>query len=1101
MALDFQLVDVKFTQGLDTQTQKKLVVPGKWNLLNNCTLSETGTPQKRAGVKALVASATGNGLATFNNELLVVKGSSVSSIVSPNGNPSTYPASALAVTGQVGFVDVTKTQIRAASGYQEGMDCAYGLGFTAYVWNDFTAAGAFNGTFLTIIDESTGAHAMQPVQMNAGANQPRVVFSVDAFFAFYRVGTTLRCLVIRVTAGALTYGAETTLISSVNVTTQNFDACEFGQTSTVGSIAVSYCWGDGVTSVRSILVTQAAGIPAIAAGPVNLFTQIEMQVNGIMGLGVCWMSASATGSFATFAFGTLGTLAGTSVRVLDNLFASAAVAALVDATVPAVASPCHVVAVGEAGFNVACCFTDQQSSAGAAASVQPIRRTEILLAAGVVSVISNTTLINSVVGVGGAAVVAPPQGPFICGKPISLDGWDSTGAGGLVSGRLFLPLCTVSYYAATVTSTLNQQNSFFLLDATSGAVVSKALYGNYGIPAQFTFAPLVYTASSIALIEFDGPIVGLGLSRSARYVLACTERGKLAFNSGINITQTGLVRLAFEPRLAQPPIRTQLGPATYFAGGSLSMYDGQGVTEMGFPLFPEGIAAVVSAGGAMTAGVHQVVAVYEWVDGQGQRHQSAPSLPVSFTITAGQQTVTVTTPTLMLSQKTGISVVLYMTQAAGVTFSRVTSLAAPVLNTTAAATVNQVFALIDGDFASNELLYTQPLQGGTTLPSDAPGPCSVLAVHQNRLFVDLTDRQGAFRYSQILGRNVGLRWNETLGGTVPVDGGPIVGFVDMDEKLIIFCARKIYFVAGTGPLPSGGFSNYSEPVEIMSDVGCSEPRSILKLPNGVAFKSLKGFQMLGRDLVVRYIGGPVFAYDDYAVMSATMLEDQQEARFTCAFSFHLGQGGVELGLTLVYSYVLDQWSTSIVNVAPATGSPHQLVGYDSAWWPAQRRFVSASLVDGVSIDQPGVYSDSPGAGAATAVIMSARTSFLHLPGMEGFQRVRWLYLTASYPSGASSLIGVTITVDFDDVYSAVTPPGATGAYSTTGTQLAATYGTGLTIDFRHKLHRQKCKSVAFTFTDTSAFSGFLGINGFEALALEVGMKRGTNKLSASQTVA
>ena len=1098
MALDFQLVDVEFTQGLETKTNKKLVVPGKWNLLNNCTLSEDGSLQKRDGVTALVASATGNGLAGFNNELLVVNGSTVKTVVSPTGDPATYPASAAEVSGQIGFVDVTKTQIRATSGYQEGMDCAYGLGFTVYVWNDFTAAGVFSGTFVTVIDESTGAVALDATQMNAGGNQPRVVFSVDAFFVFYRVGITLCCRVIRVAAGALTYGAETVLINDANLSTYNFDACEFMNGAT-GSVGVSYVWNDGATAVRAIRVTQAAGVPSIATGPVNLITEAEMTAANIMGVGVCWMNSSASGNYATFAFGTAGALAGTTVKILDNTFASAAAAALVDATVPAVATACHVCAVGNDTANQAVVFTDQQSSSGAAAAVQPLRRTEIDFTAGAITVLTSATLLNSIVAAGGAGVIAPPQGPFICGKPFYAAQWDFAG-GVFIPGRLFLPVCTISYYASTITATLNQQNSFFLLDAGTGEVVSKALYGTYGIPAQFAVAPLVYTPSSIAPILYDGPIVGLGLSRSPRYVLACTERGKLAFDSGINVTQTGLVRLAFEPRLARPPIRTQLGPATYFAGGSLAMYDGQQVTEMGFPLFPEGIAAVVSAGGAMTVGTHQVVAVYEWVDGQGQRHQSAPSLPVSFTITGGNQTATFTAPTLHLSQKDGIGIVFYVTQAAGLTFNRVTSLAAPVLTTTAAASVNQALATNDASFASNELLYTQPLQAGTPLPSDAPGPCSVLTVHQNRLFVDLTDQQGAYRYSQLLGRNVGLQWNEALGGTVPVDGGPIVGFCAMDEKLIIFCARKLYVVTGTGPLPSGGYSNYSEPIEILSTVGCSEPRSILKLPNGIIFKSLQGFYLLGRDLSVQYIGSPVAAYDAFAVMSATLLEDQQEARFTCAVSLHLGQGVTEIGINLIYSHTVGQWSTTTIRVFPDGQPERTFVGYDSLWWPSQRNFVQVSLVDGLVRDTPGAYNDELPTGVGAPVLMSARTSFLHLPALEGFQRVRWLYVTASLAPSGKVTTGISLRVDYDDIYGAVTPPGAPGSYTTSAAQLASTIGDGGTIEFRHKLHRQKCKSVAFTFGNLDTFASLAGITGFQAMALEIGMKRGTNKLSAAQTV-
>lgn len=1096
MPLDFQLVDIAFTQGMDTHTNKKLVVPGKWNLLRDCTLSEDGSLTKRDGITSMISGATGlgNGLATFNNELLTVNGSVVRSVSSPTLNPGTVAPTAQLMPGQLGFVDVTKKQIRRSSGYQEGMDIAHGGGFTCYVWSDFTAAGAFNGVYVTVLDEATGTPVLAATQMLATGNRVRVVFSVDGFYVFYKDATNLYCRAITVTAGVLVYGAQTALITSASLVDANFDCVGFME-GAAGSVGVSYVWGDGVTSVRAIRVTQAGAVPVISTGPVALITEAEIPNASIMGLATCTITGTL-GHYATFVFAIAGgATSGTVVKILDNTFASAAAYLQIDATVPAAGTFCHITAVGQAAFPVAACFTDQQSSLGGAAAVQPLRRTEISFSGGIITVISTATLINSVVGVGGGpTIIAPPQGVFICGKAFASGTWDTTGAGALASGRIFLPVCILEVYGAASTNTINQQNTCFLLDAATGVVVAKALYGTYGVPAQFAVAPLVYTPSSV-------PTVNVQTSANfSTFALACTERGQLTFNDGINITQTGLTRLTFIPRNVTPMIRTQLGAGTYFAGGSLSMYDGQAATEAGFPLFPEGIGAVVSAGGAMTVGVHQVVAVYEWVDGQGQRHQSAPSLPVSFTITGGNQTCTVTTPTLMLSQKAGISIVLFMTQAAGTIFNRVTSIGAPVLNNTAAASVNQAVIIQDADFAGNELLYTQPLQSGTTLPNDAPGPTSTLAVHQNRLFVDLTDRPGTYRYSQALIPGIGLQWNETLSGTTPVDGGAIVGFADLDEKMLIFCARKIYAIVGTGPLPNGSYSNYSEPIEVPSDTGCSDARSILRMPDGVIFKSTKGWYRVGRDLTVRYVGEAVASYDIYSVFSASFVEDRQEARFTCGLSFHFGTGS-EIGVTLVYSYLENQWSVSTYNMVPAVGAPRTYLAYDAVWWTTLGAFCSISLADGLNRDVPGVYSDSPGTGAATSVKMFGRTSFLHMTKMEGFQRVRWLYLTASFPSGASSLLGVSITVDYDDVYSAVTPPGSAGAYTATGSQLLAVYGAGESIDFRHKLHRQKCKSVAFTFEDTGAFAGFVSINGFQALALEVGMKRGTNKLPATQTVA
>jgi hypothetical protein len=1094
MPLDFQLVSVQFTQGMDTRTSKKLVIPGKWNLLQNCNLSTNDALTKRDGVTNLIAAQKGNGLATFERELLTINGTSVASV-----SATVTPATAIQTTGQLGFVEVTKEQIQRATGYQEAPDCATGLGFTAYVWRDFTAAGAFNGNQLLIKDEASGSTVLQ--QAVSGTSQPRVVFSLDAFFVFYMSAAapdTLSCFTVRVSAGNLVAGAVVALIADANLaTTYPFDACEFATSAAVAGVGLSYIWADGATSVRAIQVTHAAGVPSIQVGPVNLITEVQAPNATIFGIGVCWMNSAYT-NFATFAYGTAGTIPGVATRILDNLFAVTAAAFQVDATTPAVATNCHVVAAGQTGVNTAIVFTDQVSSIGSAAAVQPIRRTEIALNAGVITIVSAaTSIINSVVGIGGAATtLAPPQGPFICGKPIVNGLYDSAGTGALVTGAVFLPVCVFEYYGATSVNTLNQQNTIFLLDGKSAVVVAKALYGTWGIPSQIAIAPLQFTPSSV--ISVSNPAALTSLLDYNAFGLVTSERGHLSFTDGLNTTQSGLVRLTFVPRNVGSPIKAQMGQATYFTGGSLTMYDGKQLGEVGFPLFPEGIAAVVSAGGAMTVGTHQVVAVYEWVDGQGQRHQSAPSLPVSFTISGGQQTCTVSVPSLMLSQKVGLSIVLFMTQAGGTIFNRVTALSLPVLNNTAAVSVSQAVVIADTSFIGNELLYTQPLQSGTTLASDAPGPTSALGVHQNRLFVDLTDRPGVFRYSQALIPGVGLQFNESLQGTTPVDGGRIVGFADLDEKVIIFCARKIYAVVGSGPTPSGAYSNYSEPIEIPSDTGCLTARSILKTPGGIIFKSKKGFHLLTRDLTVKYIGEATYAYDPFEVLSAVYVEDRKEARFSCAFSFHLGQGSAEIGVTLVYSYLVDQWSISIFRVLPDGLAARTFVAYDAIWWPRLGVYVSTSLVDGLIRDTPGIYLDDLVTGVTAVITMTARTSFLHLPEFEGFQRVRWLYLTTSLPTATAVPTGVRVTVDYDDVYSAVTT-GSPGYYTADWAASVAAPNSGV-LDFRHKLHRQKCKSVAFTFSNLDSFASMSSITGFEALALEIGVKRGTNKLPATMTV-
>ncbi len=1060
--LDFQTVDVRFDKGLDTKTEKKLVIPGKWNQLNNCSLCDDGTPRRRDGITGLVPAATGNGLATYNDELLVVNGPTVSTL-STGGVDQVK-----AVSGEYGFVGVDKLEISHSSGFQASMDCATGGGYTCYVWAERSDATTQVSLNVSVLDETTGARLQHSAVMilSATAICPRVVAGIDAFFIFYidLAGgpTELYCRVIRYSTPT-TLGAQTVLVSSVNLTVVNFDA----SIALSQIAAVAYVWADGVTSVRSIRVTQTAGVPSVSAGPLNLITEAQLPNANVCGLSIIEYSTFLIGVF-TWGFGatTMAGIAGVTINA--STWAIASGPTQLGATGPAVNTACHIAACRfGADFRV---FTDNQSSI-AVSSLNALRM------AVTSSVLTGTSVYTIASSAGFATGLSPMgvTGPWIAGKPFT------------TATSIFLPVCTIDrglIFATGNPITFNAQSTAFLFDVTSGVgvVVAKALAGTYGPAAGGSYAVTVATPCS------SPQVLGGG------FALVCTEKTLLVFVNGFNLSPTGVVRLTWTPNTTRAPIRAQLGESTYLAGGSTTSYDGTGVVEHGFPIFPDGIYAVVAVGGTMTPGVHQVVVVAEWIDDAGQRHQSAPSRAISFTTTAPNAQFTLQVPSLRMSQKTGVMLVPYMTAAAGLTFNRAvapTGTGQGTLNDPAQAfTTTATVDLPDADYASNELLYTQPNQAGTTLPNIAPNPSNALAVIQNRLFYDRADQPGQFGYSQQYVNNVGLQTNDQFGGAVDVNGGAIIGFSSLDEKVIIFCERKPYVVYGTGPNAAGGFSNYSDPQELPSDIGCSDVRSILKIPNGIIFKSEKGWYLLGRDLATRYIGDGVAAYDGFEVLSAVMMGDRQECRFSVTDG--------ETYLQLIYAYLDDQWSTSNYRIDSGQLQPRAdpLNVLDAVYWPTGGYYSTLALAYGLNRDTPGTFLDQPG-GAAVAwpIITTGRTAWLRLAIINGFQRVRRLFLTGTASSQRPESI-LTCAVDFDDSYGLTAP----GSYQFTFdylTQFAAA-PVNTSVDIRHHLQRQKCKSVAFTFTDTPTVTTPQGVV-FQALSLELGLKRGVRKLPASQS--
>lgn len=1135
--LDFQLVDVKFTQGIDTETNKKLVVPGKWNKLENATLSFDGTVSKRPGIQnlqnlgfATTTPTTGNGLAVFNDQLLKVRNSQLSSTDFTGANQSAlFPE-------QFGYVGIEKKPVFKSASSQESPDCASGVGAggdhaEAFVWRNISVAGAPTGISFSLMDSETGALKM-PVQLLHGPSggapsdliSPRVVFMAGAFFVFYIDQTNLYGRVVFQVGNTWTMGNETALITSGSLGIKNFDACEFVG-DLLGSVGVSYAWNDGTTSVRAIRVTRVGIVPTISAGPTNLISQAQLPYANLNGIGVCPMYIAGQNTYyATFTIGMGATAcSGTATRICDANLSPIAAAAQIDATVNTTNAPAHVVAMGHPTLPKAMVFTDQVSTynldAPSVSGVLPLRRTIISTQGTAITIIASDTLINSAVGrVAGGSTHLYPQGPFICGKPFG-GAWDNDSAlskYGPVKDRIFLPVCIMENYAAPL-NTVNQQNSWFLMDGVTGKVVGKALYGAYGMPTHFSAptAPFVSTPSSTPMVSFTDQETNV--LKTYNIIGVMEQSSTLSINNDVDITPCGISSLQMTSGAAEEdffgaefllpaPDTSQMGPVQYFSGGSLSQFDTQAITEMGFPLFPEGaVATNAGGGGAMTAGVHQIVAIFEWYDGAGQRHQSAPSLPVSVT-TALNDKVDVIIPTMLLSQKTGITLVLYMTLSNQLDFYRVTPINDPVPNVTTAAFVLKTITSSDASIAGNELLYHQPGQPATELRNLSPGPNSVLAVHQNRLFIDQTDKIGVFRYSQPLNQRDGLQWNTALTGTIPSDGGRITGIVSMDDKLIIFSERKVYWVSGSGPSLNGLNNNFGEPQEIPSDTGCVYPRSVLLTPVGIFFKSLKGWYKLSRGLEVKYVGAPVKAFDYQNVTAAAYLGDKQEARFHTD-TIQNNDQGVPQCVQLIYSYEVDQWSTTQVeDYIDVDGNfvPSKMPVLDAVWWPAQKSYFYISEI-GFQYDVPNSGVDIPRDATSnlfslSLFSMTARTAFLHLPALEGFQRVNWLYLTASADGVPKGTLG--ITVDFDDVYQAVTPPGAPGSYTTQFNLQGAgvSFSPSFDVDLRHKLQRQKCKSVAFTFYDISPPDDVSHIVGFQAMLLQIGMKRGTNKLPATKSV-
>lgn len=1064
--LDFQNVAIQCVDGVDTYAQWKRVINTKWRTLTNYTFQKDGSLHKRDGMQGLVASANGNSLATFNNELLVANGPSLSSVA-----PSISPLQARTVNGSISNVFVTAKQISTTGGLQDSFDCAYGAGVTFYVWRNLSTAGTVLGLSVAAFDEASGTRLLtSQLVTSANISYPRVAFYNGGFYVFWQDGVSINSIIW--IASSLSFGSGVTTLAGAGAAGKPMDVVAAPAAS---GIIITFVLA---TQMRLMLITGPT-TPTLSA-QTTAFAPASLDVTQLTGVSLC---LDATGNFVAIFTQSLGaaTCSGIGCSVFPVLLTSTYVTATsIDAVQGTTNSPCGLTSIVATSTDWIL-VNDFRSEYGTLA-LTPLRTNRVRLNVGSVTVVSSFSSMQGFTYSAASPVLAAPQGPFVAGKLF-----------GTVNGSIQLPVSLIENYGfGTTTQATNLQNTIFTLTIDPAittrdqyAVTTQALYGRLGVGAPLGTSPTVTSPCST-------PAVPSG------WALACAQQNGIVTPANSVVAgsqpQTFATRMTYSINTTASQSRTQVGGATFFAGGLMSMYDGGQGGEADFTFFPEGISVVAGGAGtgSMTAGVHLVTAVYEWTDGSGQRHQSAPCVPVSVT-TVNTDSLSVRVSPLRMTRRTSVNIVVYMTAAAGTTFYRYPL---PSANSLVVTNILVTTNLADANLITQETLYSQPTQAGTTLPNDAPPPCTVLGQHQSRLFFDKADKPGKFGYSLQAVPGVGLQFNETLEGQVDPSAGLFAGFLELDEKVIIFTANKLYVMFGSGPNSAGLNNGYSDPQEIPSDVGCLDARTIVRMPIGIIFKSLKGWYLLGRDLSVKYIGEAVKGYDASTISSAVLLGGSQEVRFTVSSPATFEN---QAPTALSFNYVRGQWSILIAN----DFSFNQYSPADSLWWPAQSKYVHLTTTQGLNYDNVGVYSDNVGNQGATPINTLARTAFIHVSEMEGFQRVRWLYFAASaaqQPTGT-----LNIRVEYDDDLSSTQPA---GAYITSINLASIPFPLGSAasmterciIDLRHKLHRQKCKSVCFSFSDTPSNASDPGILGIQALGLQVGVKKGVNRLPAAQSV-
>ena len=593
--------------------------------------------------------------------------------------------------------------------------------------------------------------------------------------------------------------------------------------------------------------------------------------------------------------------------------------------------------------------------------------------------------------------------------------------------------------------------------ANDGAIVSKCLSGLLGGIA---------TKSLLPSLNYDGTSLSSAqLFKESIWTTAGTGGNTVQFSTA------GITQVSFDMTVNNTAV--QIGN-NLILSNLPSLYDGKAVTEYGYHLYPEGVTATVATtGGSIgngTAGSFAYQVIYEWYDAKGQVHRSSPS-PI-LTKTSGATStnaITLTIPTLRLTDKTNVNIVVYRTKQNGTTYFRVNLPSSPLANTIAADTVTYVDIIADADLTANEQLYTLGELENITCPST-----TIMTTYKNRLLAVPSNDLSSFWFSKQVVPGFPPEFNDAFQQSIGTFAGDLTGMLQMDDKLILFTNYNIFLMYGDGPSASGANNDFSTPQMISTDVGCVDQASIVLTQDGIMFKSHKGIYVLGRNLQPSYIGKDVEAYNSNTVTSAILDSTQNMVLFY-----------LDSGIALVYHYLYGQWGTFTnhsANSACIFNDKKAFIKSDGSVW----------------LENSSVFKDGP-----LYVALKIKTGWLNFATLSGYQRVYKTMLLGDFKG--NHRLNIDVAYDYDSSVTQnlqiqtdnlnLTTWGSDSVYGN-----SSPYGGGTNLyQYRINIQRQKCQAIQFSFYDLISNTPSEAWD-ISSLTFEVGGKTGFNKLGKANSI-
>lgn len=369
------------------------------------------------------------------------------------------------------------------------------------------------------------------------------------------------------------------------------------------------------------------------------------------------------------------------------------------------------------------------------------------------------------------------------------------------------------------------------------------------------------------------------------------------------------------------------GREVYVAGATLSAYDGARVFDYGFPRAPwfRLTTALAGAPGQMATGSYIYSGVFEFPSRAGVLHRSPTMIASTIAVTGPNGRVQLEASGHNATRKTDQSTGWGVDAASPYIFAPYRSVVNDTELRRLAYNPGYNFTTADARTADSDVLDTRAdsdITGngepelairpviyttGGVLDDYAPVAQVTMFEHADRLWT-LAGDELTWWYSKTFQDDVGVAPGFHPDFRIVFTDKQIAG-CSVDSWAAFFSEDGISYIEGVGPAPNGEGSDFQGPFKLQTDVGCTNARSVVSMPLGVMFQSVRGIHLLDRGKAITWIGKPVRdKLEAYPVItSAVLVPNCNEVRFTCNNTARTA------GIVLAYNYVEKQWSTAKYN--------------------------------------------------------------------------------------------------------------------------------------------------------------------------------------------